>query len=323
MANDQHFQESSDPQASSFNAMQDYEAFIASELKPAAEALEQQRLQQRSRLVRRAWLACALVGAAILLSMQLKNPVWAILVTTASAVVLGATYGKSAKLNRQFKTGIAPLIVQHVCGSDARYTPFDGIGAEAFAASGLWTHTPDRYKAADGVSGKIGKTNYRFCEIDAGFENETRVRHGNSWSIETEYHPIFTGVLFQADFNPPFDGRVVIKRRGHDENLNLPQLTPGYEAFAARFDVYGSDPDLARNLLSPALMDALMHIDDRMRNKLEFSFVNGTIYIAHSTPDDRLESSMWTSYLDQESVRSSVLYLEQWVSVADLLDLKR
>jgi hypothetical protein len=304
-------------------ADQSFEAFMQAELLPAAQALEAQRLKQRTRLVNQAWVLGSLVAASIPLSMQLQNPLWSIVTAIIAAVILGITYSTSAKLNRQFKTGIAPLLVRRVCGSDARYTPFEGIPAQDFSLTGLWRRTPDRYKSADGISGKRDKTWYRFSEVIAEYEVETRVRHGNSYSTETEWHAIFTGVLFQADFNKSFDGRVIVKRQGHDENIDLPRITLDHEAFEQRFQVYGLDPVQAHYVLSPALMESLLQLDDQLRNKLEFSFLNGTIYIAHTTPDDRLESSMWTSYLDQESVRSAIVYLEQWVSVVDLLDLNR
>lgn len=302
---------------------QSFESFMQSELVPAAEALESQRLTQRSKLVKQAWGFGVLVAASIPLSMQMQSYGWTIMISIVSALVLGITYSRSAKLNRQFKTGIAPLLVRRVCGADARYTPFEGIPLPDFELTGLWNRKPNRYKATDGISGKRDKTSYRFCEINAEYEVETRVRHGNSWSTEMDVQTIFTGVLFQADFNKTFDGQLIVKRCGLEENMETPSIGVDHKDFSQRFEVYGSELELAANILSPELMEALLKLDDQFRNKLEFSFLNGMIYIAHSTLDDRLESSMWTSYLDQESVRSSIVHLEQWVSVVDFLDLNR
>ncbi|MEI6408388.1 MAG: DUF3137 domain-containing protein [Bacteroidota bacterium] len=315
IAQDPNFQEKQT------DAEQRFEAFMQSELVPAAEALESQRLAQRSKLVKQAWGFGILVAASIPLSMQMQSYAWTIGLGIVSALVLGITYSRSAKLNRQFKTGIAPLLVSRVCGADARYMPYEGIPLSDFELAGLWSRKPDRYKASDGISGKRGKNWYRFSEVVAEYEAETRVRHGNSYSMETERHAIFTGVLFQTDFKKALTGRLIIKRQGHDENIDLPRVALDDETFAQRFEVYATDSAQAQSILSQVFMDKLLQLDRKFQNNLEFSFINGMIYVAHSTPDDRLESSMWTSYLDQESVRSTMVYLEQWVSVVDLLDL--
>ena len=124
------------------------------------------------------------------------------------------------------------------------------------------------------MSGTVGTTTMRFCEIAA--TEVIRVSEDKE-----EITPVFQGAFFMADFNKRFAGTTYVleamkKRRiRHGEPVKLED-----PAFEGVFDVFASDQVEARYILSSALMRRIVDFRARCGRPMHISFVGDHVNIA-------------------------------------------
>ncbi|MBW1841881.1 MAG: DUF3137 domain-containing protein, partial [Deltaproteobacteria bacterium] len=113
------------------------------------------------------------------------------------------------KLHRQilyfkseFKHRIIERIVRFIDGN-LLYDKDECIPESEFRKCRLFTTDFDRYEGDDLVSGKIGRTEFRFSDIHAYDETE-RDKGG------TKRATIFKGIFYVADFNKQFSSTTVV-----------------------------------------------------------------------------------------------------------------
>ena len=170
------------------------------------------------------------------------------------------------------------------------------------------TH-PDRYKCEDYVSGKIGETFIEFSEVHSEYKTETTDSKGNH---HTEWHNIFMGLFFVAEFNKNFSGTTVVlpdlaektfgflgkifqswnlTRKGQLIKLEDPE-------FEKLFVVYGDDQITARYILTPGLMQRLVEFRNRFNNTVYLSFKDSKVYVAVSINRNLFEPRIFRSNED-------------------------
>jgi hypothetical protein len=170
------------------------------------------------------------------------------------------------------------------------------------------TH-PDRYKCEDYVSGKIGETFIEFSEVHSEYKTETTDSKGNH---HTQWHTIFMGLFFIADFNKNFSGTTVVlpdlaektfgflgkifqswnlTRKGQLIKLEDPE-------FEKLFVVYGDNQITARYILTPGLMQRLVEFRNRLKNTVYLSFKDSKVYLSISINRNLFEPRIFKSNED-------------------------
>ena len=235
---------------------------------------------------------------------------------------------------RRFKAIFKPPVVDHILAFldlNMRYDYQGIIPRERFWSSGLFTSAADYYRGEDYFCGTLGRTVFEMCELDV--RQTSRVRSG--------YEPVFRGVFFHANFQKPFNGKILIfpredrphhmrsiKRlllRGGQE-INVPNEefddifvtyasanvhTEGLEAQEVyEGNVSGMD---AGQLLSPEIYEALLNYHYKIDKKLCIAFIEDDIYIAIHNPKDILEPNIFRSNTSFRIVR------EFYVDLRDIL----
>lgn len=309
-----------------------FKTFFETELTPALQPLE----DRRKAIVRRIGMICGSIIGIALLSIALwwpasGSPVALFLPGIAAGVFcLLAFKLLSADYVLAFKTEVVGPIVQYA-GPGLTYLPQSGISESRFRASGLFHHRIDRYHCEDMIQGSVSQTRIEFSELHAEYKTETRDSKGRR---HTEWHTIFRGLFFIADFNKHFNGHTFVLPdtaeklfgrlgqalqgigKSHGELVKLED-----PAFEKEFAVYSTDQVEARYILSPALMHRMLEFKARTGTKVYFSFTDGEINIGISSTKNRFEPKLFSTVLDIEMAREFVSDLQLALGIVDDLNL--
>lgn len=188
---------------------------------------------------------------------------------------------------------VAPLIRAY--NKDFVYDANGSINRKDFATARLFReHATDALVSEDVVTGRIGRTSFRFGEVDARYVTQ-RTRSGKKTRRETTF---FRGLFFVADFNKHFKGETYVLpdraerwfgrfgkslqsvQKRYDEVVRLED--PEFEKL---FKVCGTHQIEARYILSAALMQRISEFRLRSGYKMRLGFVNDRLYLAIHTGD--------------------------------------
>jgi hypothetical protein len=309
-----------------------FEQFFETDLIPTLQPLE----KQRKSVVKKITFSCgALVAVglliAILLWVNAGDPMLLLFPAIGTfAIGAGLIKWMSSKYVHAFKNQVVRPIVQYI-SPDLTYLPKNGISESRFRASGIFRHRVDRYRCEDMVRGLVDKTRIEFSEIHAEYKTETRDSKGHR---RTQWHTIFQGLFFIADFNKHFKGRTFVlpdsaeklfgqlgqklqaigKSHGELVKLEDPE-------FEREFAAYSTDQVEARYILSPALMRRMLDFKNKTGEKVYFSFTGGEVNIGIASTKNRFEPKLFSTVLDIELAREFVNDLQLALDVVEDLNL--
>lgn len=309
-----------------------FEQFFETELIAALQPLEELRKAVVKKLtVGIGTLAFAAVLIAFLLFANSGDP--AILLFPAiGAVVLGALLVKwmSSGYVKAFKNQVVGPIVKYI-GPELAYLPESGISESRFRASGIFHHRIDRYRCEDMVQGTVGSTRIEFSELHAEYKTESRDSKG---CRRTQWHTIFKGLFFIADFNKNFNSRTFVLPDTAEKlfgrfGQTLQGIGKSHGAlvkledpvFEKEFAVYSNDQVEARYILSPALMRRMLEFKTKTGGPVHFSFIGGEVNIAISSSKNRFEPKLFSTVLDIAIAREFVEDLQLTLGIVDDLNL--
>lgn len=262
----------------------EFEAHLAGELLPRLTRLEQERkialekhIDLRGTLVRAAWV----LGAGMLLSAILRQSPPFILAFCGLFLweALHRSRSPFLRRDRDKKRALIREVIEY-WDSSFQYLPHASISRDEFVNSGLWHEPFDFYGGEDRVAGRVGETSFRFSEVRLS----KRAR-------EDRVVEVFRGLVFVADFNKAFKGRLLVLPDGLERHLGfvgraVQQLDRRYGSrlveledpdFERVFATYASDPIEARYLLTPSLMRRLVGLRERIGGPIRIGLQHGLL----------------------------------------------
>jgi hypothetical protein len=229
-----------------------------------------------------------------------------------------------------FKNQIVGRLVSHI-DENLSYDPTDYIGEHDFRRSNIFQKGIDRYRGEDMVRGTLGKTAMRFCECHAEYKTTTRDSKGHT---QTQWHTIFKGLFFIADFNKNFKGQTYVLPDSAEKlfgklgqklqsmNMTRPDLVKLENGdFEKAFAVHSTDQIEARYILSPALMERILAFRAKTRSTVYLSFVGSNVYVAISSSRDRFEPRIFRTLLDFRLVEGILNDLQLFTGIVEDLNL--
>jgi hypothetical protein len=206
------------------------------------------------------------------------------------AIILGVSKFRSNSrgYNTEFKQQVISKVIAFL-EPGLSYEPFGLIDQTTFKTSELVNCDVDRYSGEDRVDGIIGKTKITFSEVHA--ECVTVIT--GERTARAQWHTIFKGLFFVADFNKDFHGQTLVFpdtaeklfgglgrmlqswNSGRMDLIKLEDL-----GFEREFVVYGSDQIEARYILSTSLMRRILDFKKKTKTKIYLSFSGSKVYIA-------------------------------------------
>ncbi|MES2417802.1 MAG: DUF3137 domain-containing protein [Bacteroidota bacterium] len=207
--------------------------------------------------------------------------------------------------------------------------PDQGISESEFVSAQLFTTTPDRYHTEDLVAGKADKTSFYFAEVHAEYKTETQTKNGR----QVHWHSILKGIMFAADFNKNFNGLTIVRPKDFGSTLgawfskniysfgdnNIVELEN--EDFNKNFVVYSTDQIEARYILTPAMMDRIIDLNERSAYCISLSFIDSFLYIAFPLDNNYFEPPVFSSLLKPDLLDNDKSVLTFMCDIIRELDL--
>jgi hypothetical protein len=207
--------------------------------------------------------------------------------------------------------------------------PAQGIEASEFMYTQLFSTEPDRYKTEDLVTGCAGKTRFYFAEVHAEYKTVTQTKNGT----RTEWHDIFKGIIFAADFNKRFNGVTIVKPKDFgaafgawfSKNLfsfgskDVVQLEN--TEFDKTFVTHGSDQVESRYILTPAMMERILNLNHQTKYNISLSFIESRMYIGFPLNRNYFEAPVFKSLLSPETVNEDITTIKFMYDIVKELDL--
>jgi hypothetical protein len=294
-------------------------------------SLEQQRKAQLSMVVTGAAVGGGIALFGLLFAAVMGPPaiIVGVILGFIAAIAISSIGGKDYQ--RHFKSAVIAPLVRFV-DENLVYNPEGYLPESVFKASRMFSTSPDRYSGDDMVSGMVGKTAISFSEVHAEYQTTSTDSKGNT---HTEWHTIFRGLLFTADFNKDFHhttimlpdyterllGRLGTALQGMTFLSDLKLVKLEDPDFEREFVVYSQDQIEARYILSPSLMKRLYDFKTRTRKDLHFSFVGSRIFVAIPYNENLFEPKVFSTLLDFGVVEKYFSDLEFAIGIVDELNL--
>lgn len=207
-------------------------------------------------------------------------------VIVALIIRLGIAQNLRKKYRLAYKSKVVKRVISTI-NPEWNYQSDAHVGAFEFKASKLFSRAYSIYGGDDLVSGKIGKTDFRSSELNVKYE----VGSGDN----KEYHSLFGGFFFHADFNKHFSGETYVTHGDLEDHVQtLRNLSAGKSAskktgkfvqlenpeFRKTFSVSSTDEQEARYILTPKIMEALVKLHNKYPHPTHISFVGKRVYFA-------------------------------------------
>jgi len=309
-----------------------FETYYTATLEPhLVEIEEDRRGLVRQTAIEFAIALAVIVGAILMTANQLGAAfVFIIAMVAAVAIVAWRASARMKAYRQEFKTRVIKKLVEYV-DPHLAYTPDNFLGQDMFEESGLFSKKPDAYDGGDLIEGTLEKTRIAFSEVHAQYRTTTTDGQGH---MRTQWHTIFKGVLFVADFNKAFRSRTFVLPDTAEQLLGsfgqkLQALNPERNQliklenpeFERAFVVYGDDQIEARYILSPALMDRILHYQQRTGEELRLSFVGGCVYVAIPSAQNLFEPNILSTVLERGRLKEYLARLELTTDIVEELNL--
>lgn len=317
--------------------IKNFDAFFDKELAPEIEKLAKLRYDLWSKAVNNSIWMIALVILVMLLGMffMRAGPPILFLLTAAvigSAVIIGINYSKQKKIyNASFKEQV---IKKMMYGIDDRlqFQPMLSISRNEYQLSQIFRKPVDRFDGEDLVEATIDKTQIKFSELHSEYKTVTTDSKGRR---QTNWHTIFKGVFFVADFNKEFQHFTAVLPDYNQQMFG--DLFKGFQfgkhgkaklvnmdhpAFEKQFKVYAEDAVEAHYLLTPNLMERIVELKEKFDQSIYLSFSHSKLFVAISNSLNLFEApALWGKPDFLKLVKTYHDYLHNCLEIANDLNL--
>lgn len=264
---------------------QSFADFFAQEIAPHLEGLENQRQDRlRQTYARLGGTAFTVVILAVIIWFT-WHPVGGFAVL-ALGLLVGFLWGLQPA--RRHRRAVRDLFVPPLCRylGEVEYhrKPADRFDLDRVKRSGI-VGGFQRAKQEDLFLGRYRDTDYRMVEARL---KERRRRDANNQRARV----VFRGLLCEASVPVAFEGiTLLVGDKGSLGNRIVDLARQAFTeakavhldhaAFEARYQVYSTRPEEARNLLQPGLLDTLLALSDELeRGAVSCAFIDGRFVIA-------------------------------------------
>lgn len=227
-----------------------------------------------------------------------------------------------------FKTNVVGTALKEI-SETLTITPKSGIPEYEFISSDLFSTEPDRYKTEDMISGVNEKTSFYFAEVHAEYKTERQNKNGK----QTEWHDIFKGIIFVADFNKNFNVSTVVRPKSFGNsvrswfsknvfNVSSDQIVQLENTdFDNTFVTYSGDQVEARYILTPALMERILDLNNKSDETISVSFIASKMYIAFPLDYNYFEAPIHQTLLASDLLENDLSIVRFMYDIIHELDL--
>lgn len=230
---------------------------------------------------------------------QWRNVLYGALILVA--IVVGNARREVAKTYK----GLVVHRVVKALGDGLTYRPESSLTEKAFLAMELFADTPTSFTSEDEIGGRKNNVSYSVHEVRATRREQKRTV------------VIFAGLMIRLDFNKNFRGRTSVVPNGEAVSTGslLGRLLSAVGSqqkaavllenpvFERVFDVYSTDDQEARYLLTPKLMELVLAANAaQSQGTLRLAFVDNSLYVAIPMRCNYFEASLTETVTPESAV---------------------
>lgn len=232
------------------------------------------------------------------------------------------------KAKAGFKSLVIPVMLKDI-SPGLSYQQDQSIPLAELRAAGLFRQWRiSFFEGRDLISGKLGETNVRLAltrileERDRSMLDQIVRNEGINVS-HTETVTLFEGLLCVADLHRPLRGQTTLNQKGKSflQDLLADRIELGDPEFSALFTIHTSDPDEARELLSPALRKGFKTLCQR--GDVIAAFADGKLWIALDMPADVLDPDLYVPFTDDAQLTRIMASLHAITGILAEMGLNR
>jgi hypothetical protein len=300
-----------------------FDSYYNGTLLPVLEELESIRSKVRKNVLIGLGIG---IFIAVAIFLYASNGMGVFLPIIGAVIGFAMSYKDHKELKLRFKKDVIANMVRFI-DETLIYDPKGKITEKTYKKSKLFTNVVDKYKGDDYVQGKLGSTQIEFSELHTQYK--TIDKDG-----KTQWHTIFKGIFFNADFNKEFNGEIFVEPDiaeklfgsfgGALQGMNKAKgdlVKMENVEFEKEFVVYASDQVEARYVLSTKLLQRILDFKNKTGKKIFLSFIDSSVFVAISLNKNLFEISYFKSLLNRGVIDSFYSYLELCVSIVEDLDL--
>jgi len=214
------------------------------------------------------------------------------------------------ELRGVYKKKVVSKVIQLV-NPDWKYHPEEHIPKDIYKKSGLFRKRVDRYQGDDLITGLIDETDFACSELHTEYKTESRDSDGNT---KTEWHTIFKGLFFHADFHKNFSGETYVRPDFSEKTFGrfgkrFQKMSKRGElihlenaAFEKEFVVHSTDQVEARYILTPKMMEAMLRLKQIHGKTFYFSFVRSRVFCAITIRKQLFEPPLFRSGVNLKGI---------------------
>jgi len=274
---------------------------------------------QRKTIVKTGLIHGGITLAVAALGLFMDSPPLAIGALIVGLIVLAIRVYKKMEAYRLTYKGQVVAEVIRLIDDSWSYSSETCIPKADYMRSKIFTHRPDRYNGDDYVKGTIDKTDFEFSELHSEYKTTSTDSKGNT---RTEWHTIFKGLFFHADFNKEIKGETFVLpdtaeklfgkfgQRFQKMSSKGKLIKLENQEFEKEFVVYGSEQIEPRYILTPTIMEAMVNIKKQYKHNMSFSFVGSRVFCAISIQKNMFEPAIFRSGVRFEDVQEIHSYFE-------------
>ncbi len=299
---------------------------------PELKILEEHRLHILSKLKKSALILGLLFGGIcwIVIDTSFMEATHAVAASAMSGGMMFLLFYRNEKrgYTSLFKDNVIEKIITFI-DPTLRYQKEAFVSESEYRYSNLLPQTYDRFHGSDLVEGHREGVAVRFSSLHVEEKRHTKEN-------KDEWHTLFQGLFFVADFHKHFKGRTYLfpdvaerslggigtwLQGWHREHGKLIKLD--HTTFEKQFVVYGDDTVEAHYILNHAFMERIVSFYEKERKNLFIGFVDGKMYLAMEVSQTLFEPNLTQSVLTFTHIKSYFERLEMVFGIVEAFKLNQ
>lgn len=234
-----------------------------------------------------------------------------ILLLVPGGILLFVATSKIKEISNEFKTTFVKKEIEKRIPHSTFHIN-SGISSSIVSESNL-VLLQDRYSTEDLLEGKIENVDFRCADVHV---QDVRGSGKNRRVVTT-----FKGRFYEFEFFKHFKSNVFLLQPGQYRPFtNFQKVQLESIKFNSEFKIYTNNEHDVFYLLTPHLMEKLLILDGKYRDKIGFSFLNSKLYIAIDTRLDTFDVT-GMGEITQLDIDKAIQEIENIIEFVEFLNL--
>lgn len=308
---------------------QDIKRIYRAEVKPHIKSLT----AERSKLIKNFFIMSLIlcpIFVAIAVSISAPGEMFDT-VLGMMAIPLAIVSLINYKAFKKFKIGYKHKIIKTALEAffpGSSYSTKGNFSQSQFNKLDLFSTKANIFTCEDEITGTIDKTTFKISEISAQRESGS--------SDERRVINVFNGFLYEVDFNKNFNADTLVQIDFAENKLGswLGNKLQGISSsgkrklvkledirFESHYVVYSTDPQEARYILSPKLMEAIVKLKTKFNRDIQFAFKHNQFFVTLPTSKNFFEPRYFGPLISVKDLKEIIYVYNIVGSLIKELDL--